>query len=804
MIEQELSSWVIVGGILGVLILGFTGASIWLWAALGAATLFACQASAMAWGILAAAVLLFAIPPIRRILITSWIMKIMKGFLPKISPTEKMALDAGDVWMESELFSGNPNFKKLLDQKYPELTTEEQAFLDGPTQKLCDMINDWDINQQRDLPPAAWEFIKKERFWGMIISKEYGGLGFSALAHSAVLEKMASRSSAACITIMVPNSLGPAELLSHYGTKAQKDHYLPRLARGEEVPCFALTEPHAGSDAASIQSNGVVFKGADGKLYLKLNWNKRWITLAAVSTVIGLAFRLKDPDNLLGMGVEPGITCALIPSNTPGVDLTRRHDPLGVPFYNCPTQGHDVVVPVDVIIGGPEKAGHGWQMLMECLAAGRGISLPAQSTVAAKLTARIASNHATVRKQFGMSIGRFEGIAEPLSRLAGFAYLLEAGRRYTLGALDSGVKPPVITAIMKYYFTEIQRTCINDAMDILGGAAITRGPKNLLASGYASTPISITVEGANILTRTLIIFGQGALRAHPYALKEVAAVDANDLKGFDQAFFGHIGHVIKNLIRSTVLTLTRGYLVIPYKGGVTAKYYRKLAWASASFAILADMAMGTMGAKLKTKGKTTGRFADILAGMYLASAALKRFEYEGRKKEDEPFLRWSLDYCFWKIQIAFEGLLMNFEAPVLGTLMKFVGFIWNLNPIGTAPSDDLEFKLADLIQTPGNQRARLTAGIHIPTSADDQLSKLEEAFRMTVASEEVSRKVRKAVKQGKLKKAPSSQLYKDAVAANVITQTEFENIEKSVKLADAAIQVDSFTLAEYFATALKK
>ncbi len=793
------------GAVLGFLILGFTGAPLWIWTIFAGLVLYGSGAEPLCYGILVGIFVIFGVAPIRRLLITSWVMKIMKNFLPKISPTERMALEAGDVWMESELFSGKPNFDKLMEQKYPELTAEEKAFLDGPVQKLCDMVTDWDIHQQRDIPAAAWEFVKKERFWGMIIPKEYDGLGFSALAHSAVLEKVGSRSPALCITIMVPNSLGPAELLLHYGTKEQKDHYLPRLARGEEVPCFALTEPHAGSDAGSITSSGTVFKGDDGKLYLRLNWNKRWITLAAVSTVVGLAFRLRDPDNLLGKGEDAGITCALIPASTPGVDLTRRHDPLGVPFYNCPTLGKDVVVPIDAIIGGPEKAGQGWQMLMECLAAGRGISLPAQSTASAKYMARVASNHAVVRKQFGMSIGKFEGIAEPLSRLAGYSYLMEAGRKYTLGALDSGIKPPVVTAMMKYYFTEAQRVCVNDAMDILGGAAITRGPKNLVTSAYLSTPISITVEGANILTRTLIIFGQGALRAHPYAVKEVNAVDANDLPAFDAAFFGHVGHMVRNKFRAVLLTLTRGWLVIPFKGGVTGPYYRKLAWTSAVFAILADLAMVTMGGKLKTKGKTTGRFADVLAGMYLATAALKRFEYEGRKKEDEPFLIWSLEYAFHQVQRGFDGLFANFEAPVLNLLFKYpVRWWWNLSPIGRNASDDLEFKLAELIQTPGEQRDRMTAGIFHPTNSNDPFAKMEKAFRLTISSEEVARKARRAVKKGVIKKQPAAKLYEAAVAANVITKEEFESIAESVRLNDDAIQVDSFTIADYFKTAIKQ
>lgn len=794
------SSWLVTGSILAVLALGFIGAPLLVWTATAAAILFLAGAPAWLWIAFAAVAVLFNIRPLRQVLVTSILVKILNKlqFLPKISETERVALKAGDVWIERELFSGKPNFKNLLNQKYPTLTKEEQAFMDNQVEKVCQMTNDWEVYKNRDLPPEVWSYLKKEGFLGMIIPKKYGGLEFSATAHSAVIQKLATRSVPLCVTSMVPNSLGPAELLIHYGTEEQKNHYLPRLARGEDLPCFALTEPNAGSDAASIQASGEVFKGDDGKLYLKLNWNKRWITLAAVSTVLGLAFRLRDPKNLLGRGEDLGITCALIPTKTPGVVANRRHDPLNVPFYNCPTQGKDVVVPIDAIIGGPTMAGRGWQMLMECLAAGRGISLPAQSAGGLKYVSRVAGAHAVVRKQFGMSIGRFEGVVEALARVSGFNYMVEAARLYTTGALDSHVKPPVVTAVMKYYTTEMSRKAINDGMDILGGAAISRGPRNLLAHAYTAVPISITVEGANILTRTLIIFGQGALRAHPYAAKEVEAIENNDLKAFDRNFWAHIGFVIRNTFRAVLLSLTRGYLVVPARGGVTAKYYRKLAWTSATFAFLADFFMASLGAKLKAKGRITGRMADILGHMYMATATLKRFEAEGRRKEDIPLLKWSLDHCFAEIQQAFDGLWGAVEAPLLGWLFRGpIRWYSAINSLGGKPSDKLDAQVAELIQRNSEQRERLTHGIFISKNTEEQMGRLEHAFVLSLQAEEASRKVKRAVRKGQLKKKAPAELYADALKAGIISQTEVSALAEAESARFATIQVDDFGLAEY-------
>lgn len=791
--SQNTGLWAAGFSLLG-LVLGFTGAPLIFWTVAVLAAAIGFGAPPVALGILAAVALLFNVVPLRRTIVTSFVMKGIKNILPKISQTERTALEAGVVWVEGDLFSGKPDFKKILKEPYPSLTKEEQAFVDGPVNRLLAACDDWKVWQDKDLSPEAWAIIKKERFFGMIIPKEYGGLGFSALAHSEVIMKLATHCIPACVSVMVPNSLGPAELLIHYGTDAQKKHYLPRLASGEDIPCFALTEPHAGSDAGSLTSTGVLFKGDDGKLYLKLNWNKRWITLAAISTVLGLAFRLKDPDNILGKGEDVGITCGLIPSNTKGVVIGRRHDPLSVPFYNCPTQGHDVVVGIDCIVGGIDGAGRGWKMLMECLAAGRGISLPAQTTGSTKMIARLVSSHASIRKQFGISIGKFEGVEEPLARIAGMNYLMEAARRFTCGALDQGIKPPVVTAIAKYNFTELARKVITDGMDVMGGSGISRGPRNLIANTYIAAPIAITVEGANIMTRTLIIFGQGALRAHPYAFKEIAAVEKGDLAGFDKAFWGHIRHVVRNLFRSVLLSVTRGGLASSPVLGPVAKYYRKLSWASASFAIMADIAMGALGGSLKLKEKITGRFADILSWLYLGFAILRRFEAEGSKKEDLPLVHYTLSYAFARMQEAFDGIFKNMPVPGLSWL--FAGPIrwWShLNSLGDEAADDISHRIATLIQTEGKQRDRLTEGIFMSPA----MQRLETAFKVIKASEVAEQKIYKAVKEKKLPKKKIALLVEEAFKLGIINEVEVGNLKKSQELRTDAITVDDFSQAEY-------
>ena len=605
---------------------------------------------------------LFTLPFIRAQLVSRLIMNLAIKFkvFPKVSSTEQAALDAGSVWMDRELFSGSPNISTMMNQEIQGLTADELAFINGPVNELCEMIDDWEIQRTKQIPEDVWTFVKENQFLGMIIPKDYGGLGLSAIGHSAVIEKIASVSATMAITIMVPNSLGPAELLLHYGTDEQKEQYLTKLASGEEMPCFGLTEPTAGSDAGGLTSEGVVFKDESDQLKIRFNWDKRWITLSGISTVVGLAFLLKDPDQLLGGPTDYGITCALIPTDTPEIDVSKRHDPLGVPFVNCPIKGVDVVMPLNCVIGGYDGFGNGWTMLMDCLSAGRGISLPSLSSGGAQAMVNAASSFSVIRQQFGMSIGNFEGIEEPLARIIGKTLLLKAGRDYTCGAIDQGEKPSVISAILKLHSTEMFRDIVNDSMDLMGGAAITQGPRNVIANAFKAAPIGITVEGANILTRTLIIFGQGALRCHPFAYDEVSAAGEKNVVGFDRAFFGHIGHIFSNVLRMIVLTVTQGLFSLHY-GGFLSPYYRKLKWSSAIFAVIADISMLYFGGALKAKQKITGRLGDVLSYMYLATATMAYYEkLETHKNELKPILKWSLDYCFYEIQTAIVGYFENF------------------------------------------------------------------------------------------------------------------------------------------------
>lgn len=786
--------WLALVDLLLLLALGFFAAPLWCWTVWAAWCLAGIGAGEKTWILFAAFALVLNIPALRRVLMTWPIFKIARRLMPGISETEKTALEAGEVWVEKDLFSGRPDMKKLLRQDAGGLTSEERAFLDGPVEEVCSMVNDWETWERQDLSAEVWKFLKEKGFFGMIVPREYGGLGFSASAHSEVILKLSSRSLPLGITVMVPNALGPAELLIHYGTEDQKKHYLPRLARGEEIPCFSLTEPLAGSDAGSIAASGVLFKGEGGRLSIRLDWNKRYITLAAVSTVIGLAFKLKDPEHLLGDREELGITCALVPAGLPGVVLGERHDAMGVPFFNCPTRGHDVVVPVESIVGGADGIGRGWKMLMECLAAGRGISLPAQSTGCLKMLSLVVSAYSVVRKQFGISIGKFEGIAAPLARIGALTYLVEAARRYTLVALDQGKKPPVISAIMKYHSTEMARKLFNDGMDILGGAGISRGPRNLVAHTYIALPIAITVEGANILTRSLIIFGQAAWRAHPYAYREMAALDAGNLAAFDLALWGHVGHIASSALRAFLLSISRGHLAMT-GGREIARYSQKLAWASASFAWIANLAMASLGGKLKLKEHLTGRLADILSWMFLGVAVLRRYEREGRKKEDLPFVHWSMQYALAEIQNAVDGILKNLPIPILGRLVSRPLLLWHrLNPLGNMPCDALTNSVASLMQTPGAQRERLAGNIYLPKGEGESFARLERAFALVCATDPVMRKVKKALKDGALLKQPQQDMYRQALEREIISREEFDLLSTAEKACHESIQVDSFAL----------
>src|SRR5687767_6069471 len=628
--------------------------------------------------------LVLNISVLRRKILSDRILAIYRRILPDMSQTEKEAIDAGTAWWDGDLFSGKPDWDKLMATPAPRLSAEEQAFVDGPVEELCAMCDEWAISHEhQDLPPHVWQFIKDKGFLGMIILKKYGGLGFSALAHSAVVMKLATRSSAAAISVMVPNSLGPGELLLHYGTDEQKSHYLPRLARGLEVPCFALTNPEAGSDAASIPDYGIVCKGQwQGKevLGMRVTWDKRYITLGPIATLLGLAFRLYDPEHLLGDKEDLGITCALVPTNTPGVNIGRRHLPLNAAFQNGPNSGKDVFMPIDWIIGGKEYAGKGWMMLMGCLAAGRSISLPTSSVGGAKGLARVTGAYARVRSQFKTPIGKLEGVEEALGRIAAHCYMMDATRVMTAGAVDAGEKPAVLSAIAKYHTTERARACVNDGMDIHGGKGICLGPNNWIGRGYQMAPIAITVEGANILTRTLIIFGQGAIRCHPYVLREMRA--AKELQGaeaareFDDAFTSHIGHVLRNAIRTLVYGLTNSaFAPVPANSAKeTRHYYRHVSRLSAAFAFLADVSMLAMGGALKRKEKISGRLGDVLSMLYLVSATLKRYEDQGRIREDLPLVRWAVRDAFYRAQQAIDGILSNFPVKALATILRWTIF----------------------------------------------------------------------------------------------------------------------------------
>jgi acyl-CoA dehydrogenase len=730
---------------------------------------------------------------LRRALLTSWIMPLVGRMLPKLGDTEREALEAGTVWWDGELFSGAPDWRRLLEFEVAGLRPAERAFLDGPVGELCRKLDDWDVFLRGDLPPEVWDFLKRERFFGLIIPESYGGLGFSAQAHSAIVVKLASRSVAAAVTVMVPSSLGPAELLLEYGTDEQKRHYLPRLARGEEIPCFALTGPEAGSDAAATQSEGVVCHGKwDGRevLGMRLRWRKRYITLAPIATLIGLAFRLRDPEHLLGDREDLGITCALVPANLPGVDIGDRHDPMGVPFLNGPTAGDDVFVPLDAIVGGAAGAGRGWRMLMESLSAGRSISLPSLAVGGAKLAARVVTAYALVREQFDTPIGRFEGVEEPVARIAAATYAMEAVRRLTVGAVDAGEKPAVLSAIAKAYLTEGMRDVVDDAMDVRAGAAIQRGPRNVLARVHAAVPIGITVEGANILTRSMIIYGQGAIRCHPYALEEIRAFESNDLAAFDRAFFGHVGFVIGNVFRAFGLAITNGRGAGGVPAGPTRRPFQRLARLSAAFALVSDAAMVTLGGALKRRERITGRLADVLAETYLASATLKRFHDEGAREDELPLVRFACESAFSRAEAAIDGILRNLPNRPAAWLLRLL-----VLPLGrreAGPDDATSGEVARAVLDDRDVRDRLTAGIHLPPDDEPGLGRLDAALVDAQAALPVEAKLRRAVRSGRLAHAPGDALARAARAAGILDDAEVAQLRAADRARDEAIQVDSF------------
>ena len=700
---------------------------------------------------------LLNIVPIRQALLTRPFMKIYRRMLPSMSSTEREALEAGTVWWDGELFTGKPDWTKLLGAKVPQLTAEEQAFLDGPCEELCRMIDDFDITHRRgDMPPEVWDFLKQKGFFAMIIQKKYGGLEFSAYAHSCVLAKLSSRSATVSSTVAVPNSLGPGELLQHYGTEDQKNHYLPRLARGEDIPCFALTGPRAGSDAASLPDTGVVCRGIwEGReiVGLRLNFSKRYITLAPVATVIGLAFRMFDPDKLLGERTDLGITCALIPRGTAGISIGRRHFPLNVPFQNGPLQGKDVFVPLDFIIGGPAMAGQGWRMLVEQLSVGRCISLPSSGTGGGKAAVFATGAYARIRRQFNMPVGKFEGIESVIARMVGLTYTMDAARSVTAGAIDGGEKPSVPSAMLKYHVTEMSRQVANDAMDVHGGKGICLGPRNYLGRGYQVVPVAITVEGANILTRSLIIFGQGAIRCHPYVLKEMEAARNPDrsrgVRDFDDALLGHIGFTLSNAVRSLVMALTNARFTATPVDGPVGRYYQHIVRFSASFAFAVDVAMLSLGGYLKKKENLSARLGDVLSCMYLASMALKHYENQGRRPEDLPIIEWACRYQLYKAQEQLHAFLRNFPNRFLAGAMRLLIFPRGLQY--SAPDDRLGGKLASLVLEPSEARDRLCYPVYRRVEAGNALGLLQEVLEMAERAEALEKRLRvEGVKTGRV------------------------------------------------------
>jgi acyl-CoA dehydrogenase len=748
------------------------------------------------------AILVLNLIEFRREKFTKPLLAIYRRMLPSMSDTEREALEAGSVWWDGELFSGMPQWDRLISYPAPKLSEEEQAFLDGPCEELCQMLDDWDICHVRaDMPKEVWDYIIEKRFFAMIIPKQYGGLEFSAYANAIVITKLASRSPTAASTVGVPNSLGPAELLLHYGTEEQKQHYLPGLAAGTEIPCFALTSPQAGSDAAALIDNGVICKGKwKGKTItgIRLNWNKRYITLAPIATVLGLAFKLNDPDHLIGEKDEYGITAALIPTATDGVVVGRRHYPLTIAFQNGPTSGKDVFVPLDYIIGGPEMAGKGWKMLVELLSVGRAITLPSTGSGGGQAASYATGAYAVIRKQFNTSIANFEGVGEALTRIAGHTYIMNAAVSVTSGAIDQGEKPAVPSAILKYHCTELGRKVADDAMDIHGGKGVMMGPKNYLGRAYMATPIAITVEGANILTRSLIIYGQGAIRCHPFVLRELNAAGDDDkdrgLIEFDDALFGHIGYAISNMARSFFLAMTHAKFSRVPLNTPTRRYYQNINRYSAAFALASDFAMLTLGGSLKKRELLSARLGDILSSMYLASTVLKHFENQGRRATDLPLVEWSIRTLMYQAQEALHSFLRNFPNRFVAALLRF--FIFPRGRTYSAPSDEISAKIVSLITTPGESRERLSEFAYTTNEPNNPLGLLQEALELTKEYEPIERRLRQARKEGLLLSDYLGDQIIGAEKAQIISKAEGRNMRAYHEKVLALLAVDDFAPEE--------
>jgi alkylation response protein AidB-like acyl-CoA dehydrogenase len=733
--------------------------------------------------------LVLMVKPLRRALISRWVMVFVKKQIPPISATEQAAIDAGDVWWEGELFRGMPNWKSFQSFPLATLTQEEQDFINHQTETLCSKIESWDARQSHSLQQAIWDYILQERFFSMLIPKEYGGLAFSALAQSTIVSKIASRDVSVAVTVMVPNSLGPSELLLHYGTPEQKNYYLPRLANGQEIPCFGLTGPEAGSDAGSMVDTGIVCYGehqGQTVLGLKLNFSKRYITLAPVATIVGLAFKCFDPEGLLGKNKELGITLALVPASHPGMVIGSRNYPIGGCFPNGLVQGKDIFIPIDWIIGGAQQIGRGWHMLMECLAAGRGISLPAVATATCKLSTRATGAYAKVRKQFKVSIGEFEGVSQALARIGGFNYIVEAMRVVTASAINTGIKPSVVSAIAKYHMTEMARQSINDAMDIHGGRAVMMGPSNYLMSSYEMIPVAITVEGANILTRNLIIFGQGAIRCHPYLLQEINTAQSNDLIAFDEILFKHLRYTAKNGLRVLIQGLTGGKLITAIPSGEFACYYQQLSRMSTALALISDKTMMMLGGDLKRKENLSARLGDILSYLYMASCVLKYYEQTPRAEDEQYFVTWALDYCLYQMQRSWAMFFDNFPKPAIGFIFKKYVFPW-----GEAyryPSDKLSLKLSQDLIKDSMIRDKLTQFTYL-----GQLEIVESAMRQEVEVLASLHKINKAAREKKLNGAITlHDRIESALLQTLITNEEYHALISYADTYARAIAVDDF------------
>jgi len=749
--------------------------------------------------VLGGLVLVFA-APLRRLILTRPLFNRMRKQMPPMSETEREALEAGNTWWDAELFSGKPDWRKLGSLPAAHLSDEEQAFLDGPVATLCAMLDDWEITHiRRDLPEAVWTYIKQHKFCGIIIPKSYGGLEFSEFAHSQIVMKIASRSVSASVTVMVPNSLGPAKLLLAYGTEQQKNYYLPRLANGLEIPSFALTSSKAGSDAGSMTDSGVVcydsFQGKQRTLGIRLNWEKRYITLGPVATVLGLAFKLYDPDHLLGDTEELGITLALIPTNTSGITIGHRHFPLNSAFQNGPNWGKDVFIPLDWIIGGKDQVGQGWKMLMQCLATGRAISLPALSVGVAKFICRNSGAYARIRTQFNVPIGSFEGIEEVLARMAGLTYLIDAARQVTCAALDEGEKPAVISAMLKYQATEAMRRIINDGMDIQGGSGICLGPSNFIGRLYQVIPVGITVEGANILTRSMMIFGQGSVRCHPFLQMEMNALDKpgfdEALREFDTVLWRHIRFFLGNLARGFCYGLGGSTLSNTPGDKHTRHYYRQLTRLSTGFALAADFALLTLGGRLKRRERLSGRFADVFSQLYLCSCVLKHFENQGAQQDDLPLLNWACQYSLHRAQQSLLAVFWLLPARIPARLLRYALF-----PLGkpyAPPQDSLTGALAQRLISDNASRERLTAGIYINDEPDDASGRIEVAFKKVLEAAPIEAKIRDAQKRSRISKRALNEVLDEAIQSGLISSSEAALLEQAELARENAIRVDYFT-----------